>query len=120
MSEEYGAFNAPAGGLFDNPQATKPAASLRESKAAKRDAYKRSRNTKGPAIKKVLAAIQAAGNRGVTRQEIADATGLKLQTVCGRVNDLLNQRNEAGERCPVVFIDGKRGGASVCFAKGYC
>lgn len=38
---------------------------------------------------KVLEFIAGRGARGVTRQEIADWTGWRLQTVCGRCNELL-------------------------------
>lgn len=120
MSEEYGSFGAPPGGLFDNPQASKPAASLRESRAVKREAFRRNRVRSGSQLHQVLDAIQAAGGKGATRPEIADATGLKLSTVCGRVNDLLNERNDAGVLDPRVFVQGKRSGSGVCFAKGYC
>ena len=42
--------------------------------------------------REVLTAIAAAGDRGATRAEIAVATGIKLQTVCGRCNELLEAR----------------------------
>lgn len=118
--DEYRNFAAPSGGLFDNPQATKPKESLRESKQAKRDAYRRNRGAMSTQAKQVLAAIQSAGGDGVTRQEIADSTGLKLSTVCGRVNDLLNAKDDAGELAPQIFVKGRRSGSGVCFARGYC
>lgn len=37
---------------------------------------------------KVYTAIVEAGEAGVTRQEICDRLGMKLQTVCGRVFEL--------------------------------
>jgi hypothetical protein len=39
----------------------------------------------------VYAAIGATGAYGATREEIAAATGLRLQTVCGRCGELLQQ-----------------------------
>jgi hypothetical protein len=39
---------------------------------------------------RVYRAVEAAGRRGLTRQEIADGEGIKLQTVCGRVSELLD------------------------------
>jgi DNA-directed RNA polymerase specialized sigma24 family protein len=38
---------------------------------------------------RVYRAIEAAGTKGATREEIADATGMPLSSVCGRVNELL-------------------------------
>jgi hypothetical protein len=38
---------------------------------------------------KVYAAIVAAGEAAITREELTDVTGMPIQTVCGRVNDLL-------------------------------
>ena len=38
---------------------------------------------------KVLTCVEAAGEPGITRQEIADELGMRLQTVCGRANELL-------------------------------
>lgn len=39
---------------------------------------------------KVLNCIRGAGDRGITRQEIADALPMRIQTVCGRVGELLD------------------------------
>lgn len=42
--------------------------------------------------RKVLAAFEhGPGTLELTRQDIADRTGMKLQTVCGRVNELLHE-----------------------------
>lgn len=39
--------------------------------------------------RRVYDAILAAGAHGRTRQELADRLGMKIQTVCARVNDLM-------------------------------
>lgn len=51
----------------------------------------------------VLEYIQSCGQRGATNEEISEATGIKLQTVCGRVNEL--QGNDA-RGLPVLVICG--------------
>jgi len=66
---------------------------------------------------RVLAALAAAGLQGLTRQELHDATDIKLQTVCGCVDRLL-KASQAFE--PVIGFEDtsralhlKRGGAKV-------
>lgn len=38
---------------------------------------------------RVLAELQARGQAWATREELAESTGLRLASVCGRVNELL-------------------------------
>lgn len=61
-----------------------PAVAVRTSIAAAERIAADAPNLRG----KVYAAIVEAGERGMTRQEISDQTGMKLQTVCGRVFEL--------------------------------
>lgn len=58
----------------------------------------RSEGKIAPQESRVLAAIEARG--AMTREEIADATGLRLSAVCGRVNSLVADRRlvERGTR----------------------
>ena len=42
-------------------------------------------------IAHLSAALLAAGPVGLTRQELADVTGIKLQSVCGRVAKMLRE-----------------------------
>lgn len=39
--------------------------------------------------KRVLIELVSRGSAGATREEIASATGLRLASVCGRVNELI-------------------------------
>ncbi len=72
---------------------------------------------------RVLAALEAAGVHGLTRNELHEATKIKLQTVCGCV-DRLMKASRAFE--PVVGFEAsqralhlKRGGAKVVVAATY-
>lgn len=72
---------------------------------------------------RVLAALSAAGVHGLTRQELHDATDIKLQTVCGCVDRLL-KASHAFE--PVIGFEDthralhlKRGGAKVVVSASY-
>lgn len=47
---------------------------------------------------KVFKSITSAGKDGITRQEIVEDTGLSINAVCGRVNELLKDNR--------VFEDG--------------
>lgn len=38
----------------------------------------------------VLDYVRSTGDRGATREEIAEMTGMRIQTVCGRCSELLN------------------------------
>jgi len=40
----------------------------------------------------ILGLLKARGRFGATRQEISDTLGMKLQTVCARVGDLMDLR----------------------------
>ncbi len=61
---------------------------------------------KGTKIEQILAFLRKDYRLGYTREAIAQALGFKLQTVCGRVNDLLTrQRN--GKPAPLVYERGE-------------
>ena len=98
--------------LFDNPAAPTPIASRKVSRKTKSDAFKASRDRSTPQAELVLQHIRDAGTEGVTRNELAERSGLRLASVCGRVNELIN------EDPPRVFQDGRRDGGAVLFAKG--
>jgi DNA-binding MarR family transcriptional regulator len=57
------------------------------SEITRDEAYIISRDSAEPVRRRVYAAIVKLGK--CTRREIADATGLELATVCGRVKELL-------------------------------
>lgn len=46
----------------------------------------------GEMHRRIMAELEARGKRGATRQELADNLPMKLQTVCGRVNELIEWR----------------------------
>lgn len=48
------------------------------------------RPVSGKKRRQVMEIIAAAGFTGITRQEIADLHGLPIQSVCGRVKELLD------------------------------
>lgn len=100
--------------LFESPRATSAASSKRQSRESRNAANKRAEPWKCAQAQQVLQIIQQAGKRGITRQEIADQHGLRVQSVCGRVNALLKQEPQQ------VFVLGNRNGQTVLFAKGYC
>ena len=70
--------------LFDRPQGP-PAVRARTSIAA----AEAIREMAGTLRCKVFVYIVEQGDRGATRQEIADALEMRIQTVCGRVGELL-------------------------------
>lgn len=100
--------------LFDSPRVTSAASSRRQCREARSAANKRAEPWKCAQAQQVLQIIQQAGKLGITRQEIADQNGIRLQSVCGRVKSLLEQDP------PQVFVLGNRNGQTVLFAKGYC
>jgi hypothetical protein len=51
----------------------------------------------------VLEFIAGRGERGATNEEISDETGIKLQTVCGRVNEL---QGDDRRGLPVMVVCG--------------
>ena len=104
------------GSLFENPQAPKPAVSRQVSRETKREAHRRAQG--GAAVQRmaVLQFIKEAGAEGVTRKEMADRTDILLQSICGRVNELLKPTDGSP---PQVFQDGKRNGSAVLKAKGH-
>jgi len=61
---------------------------------------------KGTKIEQILAFLRKDYKLGCTREQIAKALGFKLQTVCGRVNDLL-YRKAAGLPAPLVYERGE-------------
>jgi len=73
--------------LFDNPTTTD---SKRESKQTRKAAHDNHKPKMHPQSLKVVAAIQAAGDSGLTRHECADLLGLPVSSVCGRVKPLLD------------------------------
>lgn len=78
-------------GPTDTPIATiTPAQSRARSRRAKTDSHATANLTGGRAIVMDCLMQHPAG---LTREEIANVTGLKLSTVCGRVNELLNVEN---------------------------
>ena len=99
--------------LFDNPQAPTASKSRQVSQQTKRDAYTTIQPNRCEQAAFVLRCIQEAGGEGITRKEIADRFAMKLQSVCGRVNELLK------EDAPSVYQEGRRDGAAVLFAKGF-
>ena len=72
--------------LWDQPKGP-PAVRSRTSIAAAEAIREMAPTLRG----KVYAYIVRQGEAGATRQEIADGLGMRLQTVCGRVGELLGQ-----------------------------
>lgn len=64
-----------------------------EEFSAQRDAYKRfcERDSDGNQAVKVFAAIVSRGSDGATMQEIEDITGIKIASICGRLDDLIHK-----------------------------
>lgn len=54
-----------------------------------RDAYEVLQPVLGARQREVMRFVRLRGNRGATREEIADGTGLRIQTVCGRCAELV-------------------------------
>lgn len=70
----------------------------------------------GTKIAEILAYLRKAYNIGYTREQIATALGFKLQTVCGRVHDLLTRQID-GRPAPLVYEAGQDStGAAYVFA----
>jgi len=103
------------GSLFENPQAPKPAVSKQVSRETKREAYKRAQGSASVQRRAVLQVIRDAGAEGVTRKEMAERTDILLQSICARVNELLNPKDGSP---PQVFQDDRRNGSAIPKAKG--
>lgn len=104
------------GALFENPQAPKPAVSRQVSRDTRREAHRRAQGGASEQCKAVLQLIREAGAEGVTRKEMADRTDILLQSICARVNELLNPKDGSP---PQVFQDDRRNGSAVLKAKGH-
>ena len=76
--------------LFDNPLVPPKRESLSESRATRNESHENHKPKMHPQSVKVVAAIQAAGDAGLTRHECADLLGLPVSSVCGRVKPLLD------------------------------
>jgi hypothetical protein len=74
-------------GLTDPIESIAPAQSRARSRASRNASYATANLTGGRAVVMDCLMQHPAG---LTREEIASLTGLKLSTVCGRVNELLN------------------------------
>lgn len=75
-------------GLTDTPiNSVSPAQSSTRSVSSRNASYATANLTGGRAVVMDCLMKHPAG---LTREEIASLTGLKLSTVCGRVNELLN------------------------------
>jgi hypothetical protein len=71
----------------------------------------------GTKIAEILAFLRKDYRIGHTRDAIAQALGFKLQTVCGRVNDLLTREVDA-KPAPLVYENGQdHTGAAYVYAK---
>lgn len=73
--------------LFEPRAHRPPAVAVRTSIAAAEAIAAAAPTLRG----RVYAVIVAAGESGATREEVVTATGIALQTVCGRANELLEQ-----------------------------
>lgn len=60
--------------------------------ANKARVYRDTKPTHSGARLRVLKHVQRMSSVGATREEIADALGMPLSSVCGRVNELLDPR----------------------------
>jgi len=95
-------------GLTDTPISTvTPTESLSRSASAKRDSHRQV--TIGDSHERIYQALLQCSD-GLTREEIAQRTGMKLSTVCARVNEMLNASvtkiyigSERRNKCSVVF-----------------
>lgn len=95
-------------GLTDQPIHTvTPTESLRRSRRAKLDSHREV--TIGNSHERIYQALFQCSD-GLTREEIAQLTGMKLSTVCARVNEMLNASStkiytgsERRNKCSVVF-----------------
>lgn len=103
--------------------AAPPAPKRRNVTSTQREGHARIKR-EGPTIDERIALdIKGNGKLGRTRQEIADRTGIKLQTVCGAVNRLI-KKGKLFE--PVVGFDAshravhyRRDGRTVVVAELY-
>lgn len=96
--------------LYDTPAHTiTPAQSRTNSRRAKADA--RAKVVNATATRQmILSAIEKSGASGMTRDELAVQLGLKIQTVCPRVHELLSVDNP---RVAVLGKELRRNGKSV-------
>ncbi len=60
----------------------------------------------GTHVEMILTHLRKDYQRGLTREQLGQALGIKLQTVCGRVNDLL-KRERDGKPAPLVYEKGE-------------
>lgn len=79
--------------LFDAPIAKKPVSLPHNGTPTSRAAAESCEPQAGTDRRRVLDYVAGRGSEGATRDEIAAALQLKIQTVCGRVNDLVRQGN---------------------------
>lgn len=77
--------------LFDVASSRGRKAPLLDTKRAAYREHKLSGNAEAQE-RRVLEAIAASGDYGITRQDIAAATGIPLASVCGRVGALLDAK----------------------------
>jgi hypothetical protein len=83
--------------LFDNPQ-------RQRTKSTQVDAWTRIRDSCPTARGRVYAMIAAAGERGATRQELANMHNVPINSVCGRVNELLGGKPDRDGRRPYPVL----------------
>lgn len=70
----------------------------------------------GTHVEIILTHLRKDYRRGLTREQIHNETGIKLQTVCGRINDLL-KRERNGKPAPLVYENGNdSSGAAYVYA----
>ena len=96
--------------LFDvSPPAQGPHVPYQRCSATSKAAAERIAPHAGAQEQQVLDAIRSARDHGLTRQEIADALVMRLQSVCGRVDSLIKKVR--------VYENGRRDGRAVLMAK---
>lgn len=101
--------------LYSEPVHTiTPTQSRTNSRSAKADARAKVVNASA-ARQIILSAIEQSGANGMTRDELAVQLGLKIQTVCPRVHELLSVDNP---RVAVLGKEFRRNGKSVLVYRG--
>ena len=100
--------------LFDVTRTHGRQTPLLDTKRAAYREHKLSGNAAAQEMR-VLECIRSAGDRGITRQDIAASTGIPLASVCGRVNRLLGLKEVEhrkgrvqGKRSLVFIRKGRR------------